>query len=233
MHDHHYLVIPEVGLAYGRCPNAATDGIRRALLKLTRQYPTGLDNPDHATAPEPRYATGTLTTWADGLVLLSARQLTRRYPDAIVFAAVRDPIARLAACYIRDLDRGHAIPPSGVYLGLQPGMSFTAFAARVCAIPDERSSNAYRSQASILTHKGRMLPDHVVRHENRIEDWARLRTRVERCCSVDIGPLAPPQDAEEREIAEVVATLDPTLTNALRHRYRRDFALFYGGMPIT
>ena len=229
MYEHHYLVIADIGLAYGRCPNAANTGIRRSLLSLTQRFPQDTSGTAHIPAPgcTGSYVTGTLANWADGLELLSARQLTRLYSDIFVFAAVRDPVSRLAACYLRDLDGGRSIPASGVYYGFRPNMSFAAFAARVCDIPDEKSSNGYRSQASILTRKGRLVPDFIVRHEHAEHDWPILRTTIERHCRVDIGPLNTRDEEEETQIKDLVTQLDPAIVYALKQRYRKDLELFY------
>lgn len=222
MHDHHFLVFSEIGLAYGRCPNAASESLRRTLSTLNAgRARTG----DAAPPSRTLYATGTLANWTDGMTLLSARQLERLHPNALIFAAIRDPVARLAACYMRDFDGGSDAPASLRFLGFRKGMSFDAFAAWVCGIPDRKSPNAFRGQADILRHKGRLMPTHLIRFESRAADWRALRDKVEAKSGIDIGPLTETEDALEPEIAAVAASLDLSLRKNVKQRFRRDYEL--------
>ncbi|WP_029057186.1 sulfotransferase family 2 domain-containing protein [Stappia stellulata] len=228
MHDHHYLALSGTGLAYGRCPHSATDSIRQALRELSARHGPG---PGVAPPLTTRYATGTLSNWTDGMALLSARQLERRHPDALVFAAIRDPVMRLAACYARDYGAGRAVPPSARFLGFREGMSFDAFTACVCGIPDRKSPNAFRSQADILFHKGKLLPRLLIRFEHREADWSALRALAQTARGIDIGPLPPHEDSAEQRIARIAATLDPSLRKKAEQRYRDDYSLFAREKP--
>ncbi len=222
MHDHHYLVLSGIGLAYGRCPNAASESLRLSLLALNARH---AGDGGAATPALGRYATGTLANWTDGMTLLSARQLERLHPGALVFAAIRDPVTRLAACYARDFDMGCNAPASSRFLGFRKGMSFDAFAAWVCGISDRKSPNAFRGQADILLHKGRLLPDHLIRFESRQADWAALRDKVKAKNGIDIGPLLEADNTSEPEIAAVAASLAPSLRKTVKQRFRRDYEL--------
>jgi hypothetical protein len=222
MHDHHYLVLSGIGLAYGRCPNAASESLRLALLALNARQSVCEET---ATPPHVRYTTGTLANWTDGMTLLSARQLERLHPRALIFAAIRDPITRLAACYARDFGRGRNAPASSRFLGFQKGMSFDAFAAWVCGIPDRKSPNSFRGQADILLHKGRLLPQHLIRFESRQADWEALRAKVKAKSGIDIGPLLEADDTSESEISALAKTLEPALRKPVKQRYRRDYEL--------
>jgi hypothetical protein len=239
MHDHHYLVLPEIGLAYGRCPHTASASIRQALRDLSAGH---MPAHDFALPEKTRYETGALASWTDGMTLLSARQLEGLHPEVLTFAAVRDPVMRLAACFACDFGVGCDMPPSARFLGFSEDMSFDAFTARVCAIPDRKSPNAFRSQADILFHKGRLLPHHLIRFEHRNADWECLRARVQELRGVDIGALAMPDEGAEQEIARIVATLDPRLRTKEERSYRNDYSLLarsYAGrlkglrMPLT
>jgi hypothetical protein len=227
LHDHSFLVLTGHGLAFGRCPNAASEGIRTALLRLAGA-PAGM-------AGRPRYATGTLSSWTDGLTLLSGRQLTRLHPQALVFTVVRDPLTRAASCFDK-LERG-VTPPSEHDPVLVNGLDFARFVSRICATPDWRSANAYRSQTSILAHKNRLLPTRVLRYETADADWEALRWDVAARSDADIGPLPAIADAGEQRIAELAGGLDPALRLALRRRYAADYRAFYEGtdlaVPVT
>ncbi|QGZ33396.1 sulfotransferase family 2 domain-containing protein [Stappia indica] len=245
LRDHNFLVLPHLGLAYGRCPNAASEDIRQALLRLTagsggEPFDTddfcedeaademGADAGEDACAS---YATGTLASWADGLNLLSGRQLVRRHPRALVFSVVRDPLTRLAACFHRM--RTEAAPPPGADRAFRPGNDFPGFVARVCAMPDWKSPNAYRSQTAILTHKARLLPSRVLRHETGEADWQALRAELSHACGVDIGPLPGIRDPHGETIAALVAEIEPALRLSVRRRYAADYRNFYEGTALA
>lgn len=231
LRDHHYLVLPALGLAYGRCPNAASDGIRQAMTTLARAYGDGISDaeakqPDFQ-APQTGYATGTLSSWVEGMTLLSARDLTRRHPDALIFSAIRDPLARLAACYLRQYGAGRTPPVSSSFLGFRPGMSFTQFALHVCAINDRKSTNAYRSQTAILSHNRALLPRRFIRFESPEPDWQALRAEARQIRGIDIGPLPAREDPNEAEVRRLLLEITPAVRDAVRKRYRRDYQLLY------
>lgn len=213
--DHHFLVMAHVGLAYGRCPHTADDAIRAAILRLA-----GAD-----LAALPAYATGTLRDWTDGLTLLLASQLARRHPGIRVFAALRNPATRLASCFLHHRTEGGEAGAS-----LAPGddvEAFRRFVAKVCATPDWRSPKAWRSQTEILSHRGRLVPAHLVRHESRDEDWETVRGALLADGGPDIGPLRSPDRTQDARIEELLESLSAPLRSSLRRRYRADYARFY------
>ena len=213
LNDHHLLVLEDAGLAYCRAPHAADHAIRTALLRLAGARPS----------QGPTYATGTLRDWTDGLTLLSARQLVRRFPDTVVFTVLRDPLSRLAACYLACV-RGNVPAGTGALSG-QDG--FDAFAAAVCRTPDWKSPNSFRSQSEIMTYKGRLLPSHFIRYETRKADWDAVRRRLLADDGPDIGDLEIGDDPDAKAIAKLLANLPHSRVGALRRRYRKDYARFY------
>ena len=253
LRDHNFLVLPHLGLAYGRCPNSASEDIRHALLHLTSSagqdpfeddgFDDGFDDEfedeaddaelEHEAADDPctSYATGTLTSWADGLNLLSGRQLARRHPGALVFSVVRDPLTRLASCFHRM--RTETAPPPGADRAFRSGEDFPGFVARVCAMPDWKSPNAYRSQTAILTHKARLLPSRVLRHETGEADWQAFRAELAQACGVDIGPLPGIRDPHGETIAALVSQIEPALRLSVRRRYAADYRNFYEGTTLA
>ena len=252
LRDHSFLVLPHLGLAYGRCPNSASEDIRQALLRLTaagggKPFDTEAFDADETedvtgaeteTETEPEagddacaYATGTLASWADGLNLLSGRQLMRRHPGALVFSVVRDPLTRLAACFHRM--RTEAAPPPGADRAFRPDDDFAGFVARVCALPDWKSPNAYRSQTAILTHKARLLPTRLLRHETGEADWQGLRADLAQACGIDIGPLPGIAEPHGEAIAALVGEIEPVLRLAVRRRYAADYRNFYEGTTLA
>jgi hypothetical protein len=156
------------------------------------------------------------------MTLHSARQLEQLPPGALVFAAIRDPVTRLAAGNARDFGMGRSAPASSRSLGFRKGVSSNAVAARICSIPDRKSPNAFRGRADILLHKGRLLPDHSIRFESRQADRDTRRGKVKANSGIDIAPLPEADNTPEPEIAVVAAPLAPSLRKTVMQRYRRD-----------
>lgn len=92
------------------------------------------------------------------MALLSARQLKRLHPRALTFAAIRDPLMRLAACYVRDYGMGGDVPASARFLGFQKGMDFDAFTARVCSIPTERARTSFAGRPTFSCTRAACCP---------------------------------------------------------------------------
>ena len=144
---------------------------------------------------------------------------------------VRDPLTRLAACFHRM--RTETAPPPGADRAFRPGDDFPGFVARVCAMPDWKSPNAYRSQTAILTYKARLLPSRVLHHETGEDDWQALRAELSQACGVDIGPLPGIRDPHGETIADLVAQVEPALRLSVRRRYAADYRNFYEGTTLA
>lgn len=213
LREHHFLAFPDLGFAYARVPNAASDVVRRTLGKLVAS-PDLL--PGKSGVP-----------WIDGAELLTARQLQRRHPNLFVFTVLRDPLTRLAACYRRQIEDRSDLPDSWKMRGFEPNMSFRDFTIRICEIGDLTAENQYRSQTAILAYKGRFIPQFFVRFERLESDWFSLRQLLSDRGTVDIGGL-PARVAPYRERdLRTSNTLDPWVFELVRRRYRHDFRNFY------
>ena len=147
--------------------------------------------------------------------------------DLFVFAFVRDPFDRLASCYVNKIVAPQTFPPLFAELGFRQGMTFPAFVARVAATPDSIADDHFRSQASMLTLKGRVVPSFVGRFETIGPDWEHVRETVLARGGPDLGAL--PHVNKRRGGADDLPALfaDPAVVDLMRKRYADDFAAFY------
>lgn len=144
-----------------------------------------------------------------------------------VFAVVRNPLARLASCYV-DKVRGRLHGPFRRKYGdeVRKGMSFDEWVRFVARTPDGKSDQHFRSMAwDLLTEADEVIPENVFRVEDR--DWWRgLRSLLRDRCGVDIGP-------ERREnasgLADWASFYGAETRGLAEDRYAADFKAFgYG-----
>jgi dermatan 4-sulfotransferase 1 len=218
---YHYVVAPSLGLAYARVPKAANSAIKRQLavaLGLVEQADGGKFSKD--------------SDWrnlAPVAYIMTAAQMYRRYPDIFVFTFVRDPLSRLASCY-----RSKILKPSELSLGLRreglrKGVSFPDFVRHVAARGDWRCNIHYRSQATILQHKGRVTPEFIGRFETMQDDWARLQAAALARTGANL-PDMPVRSATNRPPVLRHGDMfegDKKLFALARARYADDYRLFY------
>lgn len=104
----------------------------------------------------------------------------------LAVATTRHPLARLASCWKDKASTHYFHKAFARKYGLKPGMPFDDFVRFVAETPDEHSDQHFRSMTWDLIHKGRVVPDHVL----RIEDagwWNELRRLIKEHCDLDIG----------------------------------------------
>ena len=215
-----YVVIPKLGVAYGRVPKSANSTIKRQLAKAA-----GIDDRFDGKFSKDEF-------WRDkapDAFLMTAVELRRAHPDIFVFSFVREPLARLVSCYRSKILRAPEVPLSFRREGLSKQTSFRDFALHAAGRPDWRCNVHYRAQAHILSHKGDLVPDFIGRFETLAEDWRRLQDIVEdrtgnRLPDPPIKkanpdrPLSKPGDGFEG---------DEALMARLRARFADDYRLFY------
>lgn len=213
-----FIVLPELKLAYGRVPKAANSSIKTV---LARHVPV---DPDIDERP------GRDRFWMrgeNGAAHMADAAAVARREDLLVFAFVRDPFDRLASCYVNKILKAKTFPPLFSAVGLSPGMSFDGFTARVAEIPDAVADDHFRSQAAMLTWRGRVVPSFVGRFEALAADWERLGELVAARTGRVLGEL-PHINARRSgtdDLPELYA--DKAVAARVRRRYAEDFAAFY------
>ena len=161
----HFIAIPALGLAYGRVPKVANSTLKRQLARAA-----GLE--DRFDGGYSRDA-----EWrglAPDALLLTGKELRRRFPDMFVFSFVREPLACLASCYRSKITRPGQLSDSFLREGLAKDTSFPEFVAHAAGRSDWRSNIHYRAQAHVLCRDGALIPDFVGRFETLREDWKKL-----------------------------------------------------------
>lgn len=151
LRNHNFLVFPEFKLSFGWIAGGPFKTAMPLIAALAGQKTSS-----NATAKL------RLPDWAADVELVTSRELAKRYCDFTVFAFVQHPLHRLVCCY-RDLILGDG--PLPAYFDQQrfsKDMPIAAFAARVASLPDLRTDNLIRSQASLLSHKHRLITDVLV-----------------------------------------------------------------------
>ncbi|MGB0505214.1 MAG: sulfotransferase family protein [Pikeienuella sp.] len=218
---YHYIVAPALGLAYARIPKAANSTIKRQLA-VALGLPKKPDGGTYSKDAEWRKMVPTA-------YVMTAAQMYRRYPDIFVFTFVRDPLSRLASCY-----RSKIVKPAKLSLGLRreglrKGISFPDFVRHVASRSDWRCNIHYRSQATILRHKGQVTADFVGRFETLNADWARLQTAVMERTGTELSnlPIRPETKRKPMLPSGDLFQGDQALISMAKSRYADDYRLFY------
>lgn len=142
------------------------------------------------------------------------------------FSFVRHPVARLYSCWENKVVENPVLLPGMAEMGIVPDMDFAAFVAVVARTPDAKSEIHLWSQASILTWRGRVVPDFVGRVENAEADWAHVRVEMQARCGVDPGPMLR-RNMRGQSAPEIAEHLSPDTLERIKRRYAEDFRLFY------
>jgi hypothetical protein len=217
--DRHFVVVPRLKLVYGRIPKVANTAIRGVLAAHLDLKP-GVDLP----ANKDRFWDG---EGAHDAALVSGRTVLARYQDHLSFTIVRNPFDRAVSCWSNMVGKPKVFLPSFERLGFRPGQDFATFLDRIADIPDRRSDLHFRSQASMLTVDGRVVPRFVGRYERLDEDWAHVRAEVAALTGIDLGDL-PKVNVRRRDRSDVLALFaDRRLVELVLARYADDFRLFY------
>lgn len=159
--------------------------------------------------------------------LVSYAELRRRWPNMFVFTFVRDPLSRLASCYRSKVERKGRPDAHKPLEGMGPETPFADFVDHVARRADRRANIHYRSQASILTHRGDVAPDFVGRFEDLREDWDRLRALLADRGGPRLHDLPPRRRPLPLVDADAYFQGDAALIARARRRYHDDYRLFY------
>lgn len=217
--ERHFVVVPKLGLAYGRIPKVANTSIRTLLARHVRRTPEGREMPPNTDA---FWQTGT-----EDAAILSAAELKARHPDVFVFSFVRDPFDRLVSCWCDMIDRPRTVLPALAANGFAAGMDFAAFLRHAATVADRRADLHVRAQAAMLVEGGRVVPDFVGRYERLAEDWDVVVAEAHARSGIRLDPL-PQSNIRRRDRSDVpLLFADPALIEIARTRYAEDFRHWY------
>ncbi len=217
LRNRHYMVFRNARVGYARIPGAPMASVFPVLKMLSGQAA----DPDAAQA----YTTDYTGLWDGDIELLTASELKRRHPDFPVFTIVQYPHSRLAACY-EHLILGEAdLPAYFEENRFRKEMPVNEFLERVLETTDLVADNLLRSQASMLHHKGTLVPDLILDFNKLPSDWSKLRSLLKRQSNVDIGEGPAAIEMPTHETAEAIRD-SLYFSQVLRH-YRRDYKLFF------
>ncbi len=218
-----YLVLKPHNLAYARVPKAANSSIKLSLhdLLMGERQAVGNVNTDRFwRAFDPALAG-----------MMNAAELARGHPDAFVFTFTRNPFSRVVSCYYDKLVlRPKALSSFFARNGFTPDMSFAAFLDKAMPFSDTRIDKHLESQTSILSHKGRIVPEFVGRVETIADDWRRLRRTLRARGGPELGGLRDLHNTRGRRPPTPELFTDPGLVRLVRDRYAADFKHFYPDM---
>lgn len=214
----HFVVIPDLKIAFGRVPKVANSSIKAALARHVEHDPDGPVKPTRDLF------------WieaTDGRTKMVSPQDAAALKDYFVFAFTRNPFDRLVSCYNNKIVESKALPDNFAKLGFAKGMTFDAFAARIASIDDAGADTHFQSQASMLTVSGRIVPSFVGRFENLQDDWQALDTALFQHAGIRIGRLEK-RNYRRGNTTDLKDYFASNETFALvRQRYADDFRLFY------
>ena len=226
LRNRHYMVFRKARVGYARIPGAPMATVFPVLKMLSGQAAG-----PYATQA---YASDYTGLWEGDIELLTASELKRRHPDFPVFTIVQYPHTRLAACYEHLILGDADLPAYFEEYRFRKQMPINEFLERVLETTDLGADNLLRSQASMLHHKGALVPDLVLDFNKLPSDWSKLRSLLKRQSNVDIGAVPAAIEMPTHETAEAIRN-SQYFEQVLRH-YRRDYKMFFdngaGGPPV-
>ncbi|MBD8878784.1 sulfotransferase family 2 domain-containing protein [Roseibium polysiphoniae] len=218
LRDHHFMVFPDVGLAYARIPGdpyRAVTGILNRLVAGSTPEGTSDDS-----------AQG-IDSWVGDIEIVTARQLKRRFPDFCTFAVVQSPAERILSAYQCLIEGDTSLPTYFDLNRFDKSMSLLDFVSHVAAIGDMGTDNLLRSQSAILSHRSKLVPDIVVDLASLAHTPGALLDQLsDRATSpIDLTNVeidVPDHDPENWEIMQGLA-----VRAALKQRYKKDYRMFF------
>lgn len=218
--ERHVMWLPEGGIGYFRIGKAANSSIRTALATaFGLNSPTGqIPSKDAFWAEQDRHK-----VWRMRPATYALHPATR---SGWSFTFVRHPVARLYSCWLNKVVENPELLPGMAAMGITHGMEFDAFVEVVARTPEARTEIHLRSQSSIVTWRGRVLPDFVGRVEESEAAWAHVRQEIQMRSGKDLGPMLQ-RNVRQRTWPEIAETLAPETLARIKARYAEDFRLFY------
>ncbi|MBB4302613.1 hypothetical protein GGD81_001643 [Rhodobium orientis] len=214
----HFVVIPDLKIAFGRVPKAANSSIKAALARHVSHDPDGPVKPTRDQF------------WAEctnGRTSMMTPAEAARLAGYLIFTFTRNPFDRLVSCYNNKIVVSKELPASFARLGFDKDMSFDAFAAKVATIDDGHADIHFQSQAAMLAHDGDIVPGFIGRFENLADDWHDLDAALAAHCGIRLGRLEK-RNYRRGGADDLAGYYRSNETVALvRQRYADDFRLFY------
>lgn len=218
LRERHYILFPDLQLAYARVPKAGNSSVKHAMARSL----IGI--------PELDYGLNQDRFWFDarveGAELVTAGELFRKPSMPFVFTFVRNPFTRLLSCYVNKFLDRRELPAFWHRFGFRKDMTFPEFVRLVARIGDRYADNHFRSQADILTYRGRLVPHFVGRVEQMKTDWNELRGHLKRAHGTELGGLGH-RVRSRQKLTLASAYRDPEIVELVHRRYRTDFDRFY------
>lgn len=214
----HVIWLPTPRIAYFRVPKAANSSIRTLLAET---YGMTVKN---GVLP------GKDSFWVDrktatGLPL--GRFCKLRDPSSIwSFTFVRHPVTRLYSCWNNKVLENPELSPTFLKMGVVSGMDFANFVERVAKHPDASSDIHVQSMSSILTVKGKLLPDFIGRVETIDTDWAVVQKEIKRRSNIEAGQMLRRNMRGKTDLS-IISSLSKTTLGHIETRYSEDFERFY------
>lgn len=218
--ERHVMWLPGARIGYFRIAKAANSSIRTALAQTFELTSSA----GHAPSKDAFWAEqGRARVWRMRPAAYALHPATRA---GWSFTFVRHPVARLYSCWHNKVVENPVLLPGMAEMGITPGMDFDAFVEVVARTPDTESEIHLRSQTSIVSWRGRVLPDFVGRVEKVGADWNHVRYEIRMRCGIDPGPMLR-RNMRKQIGPEIAKTLSPETCARIATRYAEDFRLFY------
>ena len=104
-------------------------------------------------------------------------------------------------------------------------MSFRDFVEHISGVKDKNADGHFRSQSSMLLHRGSDICDFVGRVENMDADWATLQKVVLTKLGHTLPGVRKVHQSKKR--SKTAEMYDAELIRLVRERYASDFELYY------
>nr|WP_301295369.1 sulfotransferase family 2 domain-containing protein [Pseudomonas nitroreducens] len=197
------------GFGYIQIPKVATRSIRAALGGLGGLSDESSDRTRFADF-EQRFSRH-----------LPHHDIRRSAEGLLVFAFVRDPLARLYSAYVNKIVDAEQQGLRNILRchGMRFGMSFEDFVVRTCELDDRHIDRHLRSQAWFLTDGNGTIPGFIGRMESFAQDWNSLRDRLP--C---LGPVGHHNKAVGK--TDYRQFYSDRALELVARRYARDIELF-------
>ena len=214
----HVIWFPKPKIAYFRVPKAANSSTRTLLAQTYGMTVKDGLRPGNDLFWVDRHEACSLT--------LGQFNKLRKTTDLWSFSIVRHPVTRLYSCWNNKVQENPTLSPSFLKMGVTSGMDFATFVARVAAGSDANSDIHVQSMSSILTSRGRLLPDFIGRVETIDTDWEVVRDEIKRRSGITAGPMLR-RNVRGKTDLSIVDSLAKSTLKQIEARYSEDYERFY------